>query len=176
MGILTCQATILSTSLAFNPISLWRATYFFFQTNKAAEQNRLWAGMAKETAHQIGTPLSSLMGWIALMKEQNVAPDSLQEMQKDIERLEVITERFSKVGSLPELMPQDIVSVCRETIGYLQKNRNTGGLGIKLSATRDYSSAQCLPIELDNRKLGQKWLRRHERNRIVRGIDTGAKI
>ena len=95
--------------------------YFFFQTNKAAEQNRLWAGMAKETAHQIGTPLSSLMGWIALMKEQNIAPDSLQEMQKDIERLEVITERFSKVGSLPELMPQDIVKVCRETIDYLQK-------------------------------------------------------
>ena len=95
--------------------------YFFFQTNKAAEQNRLWAGMAKETAHQIGTPLSSLMGWIALMKEQNIAPDSLQEMQKDIKRLEVITERFSKVGSLPELMPQDIVSVCIETIGYLQK-------------------------------------------------------
>ena len=95
--------------------------YFFFQTNKAAEQNRLWAGMAKETAHQIGTPLSSLMGWIALMKEQNIAPDSLQEMQKDIERLEVITERFSKVGSLPELMQQDIVKVCRETIDYLQK-------------------------------------------------------
>ncbi|MEL0275391.1 MAG: HAMP domain-containing sensor histidine kinase [Flavobacteriaceae bacterium] len=99
--------------------------YFFFQTNKAAEQNRLWAGMAKETAHQIGTPLSSLMGWIALMKEQNIAPDSLQEMQKDIKRLEVITERFSKVGSLPELMPQDIVSVCRETIGYLQKRTGT---------------------------------------------------
>lgn len=95
--------------------------YFFFQTNKAAEQNRLWAGMAKETAHQIGTPLSSLMGWIALMKEQNIAPDSLQEMQKDIERLEVITERFSKVGSLPELMQQDIVKVCRKTIDYLQK-------------------------------------------------------
>ena len=95
--------------------------YFFFQTNKAAEQNRLWAGMAKETAHQIGTPLSSLMGWIALMKEQNIAPDSLQEMQKDIERLEVITERFSKVGSLPELMQQDIVKVCKETIDYLQK-------------------------------------------------------
>lgn len=95
--------------------------YFFFQTNKAAEQNRLWAGMAKETAHQIGTPLSSLMGWIALMKEQNIAPESLEEMQKDIERLEVITERFSKVGSLPELMQGDIVSVSKDTIDYLQK-------------------------------------------------------
>lgn len=95
--------------------------YFFFQTNKASEQNRLWAGMAKETAHQIGTPLSSLMGWIALLKEQNIAPASLEEMQKDIERLEVITERFSKVGSLPELIPADIVSVSKETVAYLQK-------------------------------------------------------
>jgi len=95
--------------------------YFFFQTNKASEQNRLWAGMAKETAHQIGTPLSSLMGWIALLKEENIAPASLEEMQKDIERLEVITERFSKVGSLPELIPADIVRVSKETVAYLQK-------------------------------------------------------
>lgn len=95
--------------------------YFFFQTNKAAEQNRLWAGMAKETAHQIGTPLSSLMGWIDLLKEQNIAPASIEEMQKDIERLEVITERFSKVGSLPELLQKDIVHIARETIAYLQK-------------------------------------------------------
>jgi len=95
--------------------------YFFFQTNKASEQNRLWAGMAKETAHQIGTPLSSLMGWITLLKEQHIAPASLEEMEKDIERLEVITERFSKVGSLPELTPTDIVGVCKDTIAYLKK-------------------------------------------------------
>ncbi len=94
--------------------------YFFFQTNKASEQNRLWAGMAKETAHQIGTPLSSLMGWIALLKEQQIAPASLAEMEKDITRLEVITERFSKVGSLPELIPADIVAVSKDTIQYLQ--------------------------------------------------------
>ena len=95
--------------------------YFFFQTNKAAEQNRLWAGMAKETAHQIGTPLSSLMGWIALLKEQNTAPDSVREMEKDIERLAVITERFSKVGSLPDRSPQDVVILVRQTMDYLQK-------------------------------------------------------
>ncbi len=95
--------------------------YFFFQTSKASEQNRLWAGMAKETAHQIGTPLSSLMGWITLLKEQHIAPASLEEMEKDIERLEVITERFSKVGSLPELTPTDIVGVCKDTIAYLKK-------------------------------------------------------
>ena len=95
--------------------------YFFFQTNKAAEQNRLWAGMAKETAHQIGTPLSSLMGWIDLLKEQNIAPASIEEMQKDIERLEVITERFSKVGSLPELELKDLVQITKDTIRYLQQ-------------------------------------------------------
>jgi len=95
--------------------------YFFFQTNKAAEQNRLWAGMAKETAHQIGTPLSSLMGWIDLLKEQNIAPASIEEMQKDIERLEVITERFSKVGSLPELELKDVVQITKDTISYLQQ-------------------------------------------------------
>ena len=95
--------------------------YFFFQTNKASEQNRLWAGMAKETAHQIGTPLSSLMGWIDLLKEQNIAPASIEEMQKDIERLEVITERFSKVGSLPELQLADVVHIAQETIAYLQQ-------------------------------------------------------
>lgn len=95
--------------------------YFFFQTNKASEQNRLWAGMAKETAHQIGTPLSSLMGWIALLKEQKIAPASIEEMHKDIERLEMITERFSKIGSLPELVQMDIVEVVKSTIGYLQQ-------------------------------------------------------
>ncbi|MDB2701700.1 HAMP domain-containing histidine kinase [Flavobacteriaceae bacterium] len=95
--------------------------FFFFQTNKAAEQNRLWAGMAKETAHQIGTPLSSLMGWIDLLKEQNIAPASIEEMQKDIERLEVITERFSKVGSLPELELKDVVHITKDTIRYLQQ-------------------------------------------------------
>lgn len=95
--------------------------YFFFQTNKAAEQNRLWAGMAKETAHQIGTPLSSLMGWVTLLKEQQIAPASVEEMQKDIERLEVITDRFSKVGSLPELAQEDVVALIQTTIVYLKK-------------------------------------------------------
>ena len=99
--------------------------YFFFQTNKAAEQNRLWAGMAKETAHQIGTPLSSLMGWIALLKEQGIAPASVAEMQKDIERLEVITDRFSKVGSLPDLDEGDIVALTQSTVDYLKQRTGT---------------------------------------------------
>ena len=98
--------------------------FFFFQTSKASEQNRLWAGMAKETAHQIGTPLSSLMGWITLLKEQKIAPASVDEMEKDVDRLTVITERFSKVGSLPELHNHDVAQATEEAILYL-KNRSS---------------------------------------------------
>ena len=95
--------------------------FFFFKTSKVSEQNRLWAGMAKETAHQIGTPLSSLMGWVTLLKEQNIAPASVDEMEKDVERLSVITERFSKVGSLPELQENDLVKATEEALLYLMK-------------------------------------------------------
>ena len=103
-------------------IALFAAVlFFFFQTSKVSEQNRLWAGMAKETAHQIGTPLSSLMGWITLLKEQKIAPASVDEMEKDVDRLLVITERFSKVGSLPELHHQNIAQATQEAIRYLKK-------------------------------------------------------
>ena len=95
--------------------------FFFFQTSRVSQQNRLWAGMAKETAHQIGTPLSSLMGWITLLKEQNIAPTSVDEMEKDVDRLTVITERFSKVGSLPELHDHDVARATEEAILYLKK-------------------------------------------------------
>lgn len=94
--------------------------YFVFKTSKISEQNRLWAAMAKETAHQIGTPLTSLIGWITLLKEQERS-EPLDEMEKDIERLQVITDRFSKVGSLPELQPADIVGETRKTLQYLEK-------------------------------------------------------
>ncbi len=95
--------------------------YFFFKTNKAAEQNRLWAGMAKETAHQIGTPLSSLLGWNQLLKEENINPEIPMEIEKDIQRLETITDRFSKIGSLPTLKEHDIVEETKKAFEYLQK-------------------------------------------------------
>tara|TARA_B100000963_G_scaffold281551_1_gene250064 strand:- start:4395 stop:5540 length:1146 start_codon:yes stop_codon:yes gene_type:complete len=94
--------------------------YFVFKTSKISEQNRLWAAMAKETAHQIGTPLTSMIGWITLLKEKEKS-EPLDEMEKDIERLQVITDRFSKVGSLPELQPADIVGETRKTLQYLEK-------------------------------------------------------
>ena len=94
--------------------------FFFFKTNKASEQNKRWAGMAKETAHQIGTPLSSLLGWNELLKAEKINPDITQEIEKDITRLETITELFSKIGSLPKLDKHDIVAQTKEAFDYLK--------------------------------------------------------
>ncbi len=94
--------------------------FFFFKTNKASEQNKLWAGMAKETAHQIGTPLTSLLGWNELLKNEEINPDITREIEKDIIRLQTITERFSKIGSLPILEPLDIVEETKNAYEYLK--------------------------------------------------------
>ena len=95
--------------------------FFFFKTNKASEQNKVWAGMAKETAHQIGTPLTSLLGWNELLKSENINPDITKEIDKDISRLETITERFSKVGSVPTLEAYDIVAETEKAYEYLKR-------------------------------------------------------
>lgn len=97
------------------------AVYLFYKTSKSAEQNRLWAGMAKETAHQIGTPLSSLVGWTEILKGEKVNPEYVAEMEKDISRLETITDRFSKIGSVPKLERCDLVAETKATFHYLQK-------------------------------------------------------
>lgn len=97
------------------------AIYLFYKTSKSAEQNRLWAGMAKETAHQIGTPLSSLVGWTEILKSENVNPEYIAEIEKDISRLETITDRFSKIGSVPKLERCDLVTETKATYHYLQK-------------------------------------------------------
>tara|TARA_B100001146_G_scaffold225185_1_gene247429 strand:- start:21128 stop:22297 length:1170 start_codon:yes stop_codon:yes gene_type:complete len=100
------------------------AIYLFYRTSKSSEQNKLWAGMAKETAHQIGTPLSSLVGWNELLKAEDVNPEYTQEMEKDIDRLQTITERFSKIGSTPTLHKHDIVAETKSAYSYL-KNRTS---------------------------------------------------
>lgn len=96
------------------------AIYLFYRSSKSAEQNKLWAGMAKETAHQIGTPLSSLVGWAEILKNENVNQEYIMEMEKDIKRLETITDRFSKIGSMPRLERCDLVSETISTFNYLQ--------------------------------------------------------
>ncbi|MGM5469361.1 sensor histidine kinase [Flavobacteriaceae bacterium LMO-SS05] len=94
--------------------------FFFYRSTKIAEQNKLWTGMAKETAHQIGTPLSSLVGWTEILRSEQVNPSYLIEIEKDINRLETITERFSKIGSMPTLEKLDIVHETLESYDYLK--------------------------------------------------------
>ena len=94
--------------------------YNFYRSTKMATQNKLWAGMAKETAHQIGTPLSSLIGWVEILKADNVEETTIAEIEKDIDRLQTITERFSKIGSEPKLENKDIIEETQKSCDYLQ--------------------------------------------------------
>jgi len=95
--------------------------YFFYRSTKIATQNKLWTGMAKETAHQIGTPLSSLIGWTEILRSENVNPDYLKEIEKDVDRLQTITDRFSKIGSVPKLEKIDVVFATQDTYDYLKR-------------------------------------------------------
>lgn len=117
----------LITKLKYYPIALLliiflfaAVVYNFYRSTKMATQNKLWAGMAKETAHQIGTPLSSLIGWLEIMKADNVDETTITEIEKDINRLLIITDRFSKIGSEPILSVQDIVAETQNSFDYLK--------------------------------------------------------
>ena len=94
--------------------------YFIFSSSRKSEQNQVWAGMAKETAHQIGTPLSSLMAWIELLKEKSENEKMVSQMGQDVKRLETIADRFSKIGSKPELQNIDVVRIIEKSIEYLK--------------------------------------------------------
>jgi len=92
--------------------------YLVFKSNKIAEQNKLWAGMAKETAHQIGTPLSSLLGWVEILRLDKADEKTVVEIEKDIERLNTIADRFSKIGSIPKLTRHNIVTETKKSFDY----------------------------------------------------------
>jgi signal transduction histidine kinase len=95
--------------------------YLLFSYARKSEQNRVWAGMAKETAHQIGTPLSSIMAWMELLKMgEGTADQAADEIEKDVRRLEVITERFSKIGSVPKLELNNIAQIIHDSVNYLK--------------------------------------------------------
>lgn len=94
--------------------------YFLFDTDRRSQQNLVWVGMAKETAHQLGTPISSLIGWVEYLRLKGMQEEMLNEIEKDIGRLQTITERFSKIGSSPELKRTDIVSVIENSVQYLR--------------------------------------------------------
>lgn len=96
-------------------------SYITYNSSKRDEQNKVWIGMAKETAHQLGTPTSSLLGWIEYLKTQNTDPQVIAEMTKDIDRLLTVVDRFSKIGSKTVLEPLNITDVAATTVNYFQQ-------------------------------------------------------
>jgi nitrogen-specific signal transduction histidine kinase len=123
--------------------------YIAFSSARKTEQNLVWVGMAKETAHQLGTPISSLLAWMELLKEENVSPAIMSELEKDMNRLERITERFSKVGSKPELYPENIYNQLLNTISYLQTR-----ISKKITFEYNFSERDELYIPLSSSLFG----------------------
>jgi signal transduction histidine kinase len=106
-------------------------SYLAFSSSRKAEQNQVWVGMSKETAHQLGTPTSSLAGWIEILQMKHPEISITGEMTRDISRLEKVTERFSKIGSRPELTDENIIPVVSQTIDYL-KSRSSSKINFKV--------------------------------------------
>lgn len=98
---------------------------FALLTSKKAEQNKVWVGLSKETAHQLGTPISSLMAWTEILKENYPEDELIPEMDKDVKRLELIAERFSKIGSLPEPVPSSLMDVMTHAIDYMDRRTSS---------------------------------------------------
>lgn len=113
-------------------------SYWYFNTIRETEKSFLWAGMAKETAHQIGTPLSSLMGWVELLKLEEIDQTAVLEIEKDVYRLNEIAQRFSKIGSIQELKNHDIVTTTQTTVRYIQQRISKG---IEVSFTSSMKEA-----------------------------------
>ncbi len=102
------------------------AAYLFFDASRKSEQNRVWVGLAKETAHQLGTPLSSLTAWVEFFKTDSTYDQEIvKELEKDVQRLDVITTRFSNIGSIPVLKEEDVAETIETFMSYLQKRIST---------------------------------------------------
>ncbi|HPX05427.1 MAG TPA: HAMP domain-containing sensor histidine kinase [Tenuifilaceae bacterium] len=119
-------------------------SYFAFSQSRKAEQDRVWAGMAKETAHQLGTPTSSLLACVDILKESDARPDITTEIEKDVLRLEKIATRFSKIGSEPKLTPQNLISVLNSSIDYLQTR-----ISSKIAITVGYDKSDSIIAKLN---------------------------
>ena len=120
-------------------------SYFAFSYSRTSEQNKVWAGMSKETAHQLGTPISSLMGWIDYLKESDSSASStaISEMENDMRRLELITERFSKIGSEPALEPANLRYVLDESVDYIN-SRTSDKVTIEVLDPKQFAQIDVL--------------------------------
>ena len=110
--------------------------YLAFSASRKAEQNQVWVGLTKETAHQLGTPTSSLMAWKELLREQLADKELVNEFEKDIHRLEIITDRFSKIGSKPTLKPSNLAEVVTSAVEYL-RSRTSNKITFKFDIQHD---------------------------------------
>ena len=119
--------------------------YLAFSRARKSEQDLVWNGMAKETAHQLGTPLSALFGWVTILEEEGVNSLALQEIKKDLERLQTVAFRFSKIGSDLEPKSIDILALLNETIEYLQR-RSPKSLKIKIEAPNRAPKINIEPV------------------------------
>jgi len=121
--------------------------YMLFSTARRSEQNQVWAGLAKETAHQLGTPLSSMIAWVDYLETKGIDTDTIDELRKDMKRLSTITDRFSKIGSTPSLIPENIVSVVYETISYL-KTRTSKKITYSINVSPEHAIVVPLNLQL----------------------------
>lgn len=115
-------------------------TLISLRSNYRSAQNQVWAGMAKETAHQLGTPVSSLEGWVEMLKESEVNEKIVQELGKDVDRLRLVSDRFGKIGSTPQLEPTELVSQINQMVDYMRK-RATGKIHFQVNT---HNRAQVL--------------------------------
>ncbi|HDR90135.1 MAG TPA: HAMP domain-containing histidine kinase [Bacteroidetes bacterium] len=115
-------------------------SYFAFSASRKAEQNQVWVGLSRETAHQLGTPISSLMAWLELIKMNRSNEDTLKELEKDVKRLEKIADRFSKIGSRPVLTPVPIHQAVQQSVAYI-RTRSSAQVNI---STENRLSGTCL--------------------------------
>ena len=119
--------------------------YLLFSTARKSEQNQVWVGMSKETAHQLGTPLSSIMAWLELLRLQNVDEEAITEMEKDVNRLKTITERFSKIGSGTNLNEEDVVKIIYDSVEYI-KSRTSKNIKYHINIAKN--RAIIIPVNL----------------------------
>lgn len=121
--------------------------YLALMSSKKAEQNKVWVGLSKETAHQLGTPISSLMAWLEVLPSQGCDPEIVSDMGKDVQRLSVIAERFSKIGSQPEREPADVGEVINAAVEYM-RHRISGRVQINVHTPEEKMEAQplCRPL------------------------------
>lgn len=118
-------------------------TMMLLNTQHKSTQNQLWAGMAKETAHQLGTPLSSLEGWVEMLKESGTQQSITKELEKDVDRLKLVSDRFSKIGSTPQVVPTDLLAQVNNVVDYV-KRRAPGKIRFDVSAPN--FGAQMVPL------------------------------